>query len=168
MLRKIGPVWKNDSEIGPCNLSVFLFCCAPFICDHWLTNIGQTDKKSHCLFHTLHVCTQAWYGTMHNMLTSLVLNNWNCRWHNHLNPEIRKDAWTPEEERALINAHRVYGNKWAEIAKALPGRYLTAYFPLENSLFHSFSLYEITLLLSVDLVNDVELLIIVILQFFST
>lgn len=44
------------------------------------------------------------------------------RWHNHLNPDIRKDAWTPEEERALINAHRVYGNKWAEIAKALPGR----------------------------------------------
>ncbi|KAL5228201.1 hypothetical protein ABZP36_016466 [Zizania latifolia] len=44
------------------------------------------------------------------------------RWHNHLNPEIRKDAWTPEEERALINAHRMYGNKWAEIAKVLPGR----------------------------------------------
>ncbi|XP_020397825.1 transcription factor MYB3R-2-like isoform X3 [Zea mays] len=44
------------------------------------------------------------------------------RWHNHLNPEIRKDAWTPEEERALIDAHQVFGNKWAEIAKALPGR----------------------------------------------
>uniref|UniRef100_A0A0E0JQW0 Uncharacterized protein n=1 Tax=Oryza punctata TaxID=4537 RepID=A0A0E0JQW0_ORYPU len=44
------------------------------------------------------------------------------RWHNHLNPEIRKDAWTTEEEQALINAHRIYGNKWAEIAKVLPGR----------------------------------------------
>ncbi|XP_047054414.1 transcription factor MYB3R-2-like [Lolium rigidum] len=44
------------------------------------------------------------------------------RWHNHLNPDIRKDAWTAEEEQALINAHRVYGNKWAEIAKVLPGR----------------------------------------------
>ncbi|KAG8078448.1 hypothetical protein GUJ93_ZPchr0007g5089 [Zizania palustris] len=44
------------------------------------------------------------------------------RWHNHLNPEIRKAAWTPEEECALINAHRIYGNKWAEIAKVLPGR----------------------------------------------
>ncbi|OMO66284.1 hypothetical protein CCACVL1_21226, partial [Corchorus capsularis] len=44
------------------------------------------------------------------------------RWHNHLNPDIKKDAWTLEEELALMNAHRVYGNKWAEIAKVLPGR----------------------------------------------
>ncbi|CAN7070018.1 unnamed protein product [Brassica rapa subsp. trilocularis] len=44
------------------------------------------------------------------------------RWHNHLNPGIRKDAWTTEEETALINAQRTHGNKWAEIAKVLPGR----------------------------------------------
>nr|URY18756.1 MYB protein [Zanthoxylum bungeanum] len=44
------------------------------------------------------------------------------RWHNHLNPDIKKDAWTLEEELALMNAHRIYGNKWAEIAKVLPGR----------------------------------------------
>ncbi|CAI0427168.1 unnamed protein product [Linum tenue] len=44
------------------------------------------------------------------------------RWHNHLNPNIKKEAWTLEEEMALINAHRMYGNKWAEIAKVLPGR----------------------------------------------
>ncbi|XP_021886824.1 transcription factor MYB3R-3 isoform X2 [Carica papaya] len=44
------------------------------------------------------------------------------RWHNHLNPDIKKDAWTLDEELALMNAHRVHGNKWAEIAKVLPGR----------------------------------------------
>ncbi|XP_010553046.1 PREDICTED: transcription factor RAX1-like isoform X2 [Tarenaya hassleriana] len=44
------------------------------------------------------------------------------RWHNHLNPDIKKYAWTEEEELALVNAHRIYGNRWAEIAKALPGR----------------------------------------------
>ncbi|GFP93035.1 myb-related protein 3r-1 [Phtheirospermum japonicum] len=44
------------------------------------------------------------------------------RWHNHLNPEINKSAWTIEEEKVLINAHSVYGNKWSEIAKILPGR----------------------------------------------
>ncbi|XP_042511944.1 uncharacterized protein LOC122087036 [Macadamia integrifolia] len=44
------------------------------------------------------------------------------RWHNHLNPDIKKDAWTKEEELALIRAHQIYGNKWAEIARFLPGR----------------------------------------------
>ncbi|CAL5388289.1 unnamed protein product [Camellia sinensis] len=44
------------------------------------------------------------------------------RWHNHLNPDIKKDAWMLEEELALMNAHRIHGNKWAEIAKVLPGR----------------------------------------------
>lgn len=44
------------------------------------------------------------------------------RWHNHLNPDIRKDAWTPEEEMKLMETHIKHGNKWAEIAKVLPGR----------------------------------------------
>nr|XP_023885110.1 transcription factor MYB3R-5-like isoform X1 [Quercus suber]XP_023885111.1 transcription factor MYB3R-5-like isoform X1 [Quercus suber] len=33
------------------------------------------------------------------------------RWHNHLNPNIKKTAWTKEEESILINAHQMYGNK---------------------------------------------------------
>ncbi|THF98981.1 hypothetical protein TEA_022303 [Camellia sinensis var. sinensis] len=44
------------------------------------------------------------------------------RWHNHLNPNINKQAWTQEEELALIRAHQIYGNKWAELMKFLPGR----------------------------------------------
>ncbi|XP_019704522.1 transcription factor MYB3R-1 isoform X2 [Elaeis guineensis] len=44
------------------------------------------------------------------------------RWHNHLNPAINKQAWTQEEEITLIHAHQIYGNKWAELTKFLPGR----------------------------------------------
>lgn len=44
------------------------------------------------------------------------------RWLNHLDPSIKKDAWTPEEDAIVIDAHRVLGNKWAQIAQRLQGR----------------------------------------------
>nr|XP_037288547.1 myb-related protein B-like isoform X3 [Rhipicephalus microplus] len=44
------------------------------------------------------------------------------RWHNHLNPAIKKSAWTEDEERTILEYHRLWGNQWAKIAKLLPGR----------------------------------------------
>ncbi|KAK1412766.1 hypothetical protein QVD17_34266 [Tagetes erecta] len=44
------------------------------------------------------------------------------RWHNHLRPDIKKDTWNEDEERILVETHQKIGNKWAEIAKLIPGR----------------------------------------------
>ncbi|KAL6609882.1 hypothetical protein ACP70R_039851 [Stipagrostis hirtigluma subsp. patula] len=44
------------------------------------------------------------------------------RWHNHLRPDIKKNAWTEEEELLLVAWHRKLGNRWVEIAKHIPGR----------------------------------------------
>lgn len=36
--------------------------------------------------------------------------------------EPAQEAWTEEEERALVDAHRRLGNRWKAIAECIPGR----------------------------------------------
>ncbi|CAL9111429.1 unnamed protein product [Musa textilis] len=44
------------------------------------------------------------------------------RWFNQLDPRINRRAFSEEEEKRLLAAHRLYGNKWALIARLFPGR----------------------------------------------
>uniref|UniRef100_A0A7S2PJ93 Uncharacterized protein n=1 Tax=Leptocylindrus danicus TaxID=163516 RepID=A0A7S2PJ93_9STRA len=44
------------------------------------------------------------------------------RWYNHLNPSIKKGNWTVQEDEVLFRSQFVFGNRWSEISKLLPGR----------------------------------------------
>ncbi|GAB4817302.1 hypothetical protein N2152v2_004348 [Parachlorella kessleri] len=44
------------------------------------------------------------------------------RWCNQLNPEVKKEPFSQWEDAVIILSHREHGNKWAIIAKLLPGR----------------------------------------------
>lgn len=44
------------------------------------------------------------------------------RWFNQLDPRINRRPFTEEEEERLKASHRLYGNKWAVIARLFPGR----------------------------------------------
>ncbi|KAH9295436.1 hypothetical protein KI387_039024 [Taxus chinensis] len=44
------------------------------------------------------------------------------RWANHLRPNLKKGAFTAEEEQIIIELHAKLGNKWARMAAQLPGR----------------------------------------------
>ncbi|RDX95167.1 Transcription factor MYB33, partial [Mucuna pruriens] len=44
------------------------------------------------------------------------------RWANHLRPNLKKGAFTAEEEQLIAELHATMGNKWARMAANLPGR----------------------------------------------
>nr|XP_043615677.1 transcription factor MYB56-like [Erigeron canadensis] len=44
------------------------------------------------------------------------------RWVNQLDPRIKKAVFSKDEEAILIAAHAVFGNRWSQIARFIPGR----------------------------------------------
>lgn len=44
------------------------------------------------------------------------------RWCNQLNPMVKRGPFTEDEDRAILVAHAIHGNKWAVISRSIPGR----------------------------------------------
>ncbi|GMG99817.1 hypothetical protein Nepgr_001657 [Nepenthes gracilis] len=44
------------------------------------------------------------------------------RWINYLRPDLKRGAFSREEEDQIIELHAVLGNRWSQIAAQLPGR----------------------------------------------
>ena len=44
------------------------------------------------------------------------------RWRHRVNPNIKKEKWTPEEDRLLVRLVHQHGSAWAEISRGLQVR----------------------------------------------
>ncbi|GLU00259.1 hypothetical protein SLE2022_176390 [Rubroshorea leprosula] len=44
------------------------------------------------------------------------------RWINYLRPDLKRGAFSPQEEDLIIHLHSILGNRWSQIAARLPGR----------------------------------------------
>jgi hypothetical protein len=66
------------------------------------------------------------------------------RWHNQLDPNIKKEGWSEEEDRILLHAHTELGNHWVEISKVLT-RALADCYALPAVASHSLTFHVMTL-----------------------
>ncbi|MQL99196.1 hypothetical protein Taro_031915, partial [Colocasia esculenta] len=44
------------------------------------------------------------------------------RWINYLRPDLKRGAFSQQEEDLIVSLHQVLGNRWSQIAAQLPGR----------------------------------------------
>ncbi|GER41095.1 MYB transcription factor [Striga asiatica] len=44
------------------------------------------------------------------------------RWINYLRPDLKRGAFSPQEEDLILHLHSLLGNRWSQIAARLPGR----------------------------------------------
>lgn len=44
------------------------------------------------------------------------------RWINYLRPDLKRGAFSPQEEELILHLHSLLGNRWSQIAARLPGR----------------------------------------------
>ena len=116
-----GAVQPGDSENFPGHEDSMLLPqfdpdCAPRTMGPWS---AAEDDKLMSLVHT--IGAKNWPSIAKRMAGR---TNKQCRerWHNHLNPELSRDAWTIEEDLVIHRAVNEFGHKWSEIAGRLRGR----------------------------------------------
>lgn len=69
-----------------------------------------------------HYGPKKWSTIAQSLGTDRVGKQCRERWHNHLSPAVRKDHWTEEEDKLILEMVHKVGTKWSQIVKMLPGR----------------------------------------------
>jgi hypothetical protein len=81
-----------------------------------------SEEEDQKLIHLIELYgTKRWSLLSHHM-QSRTAKQCRERWNYHLNPDLNRGPWTPQEDRIIADRHRELGNKWTKIAKFLPGR----------------------------------------------
>lgn len=84
---------------------------------------GSFTEKEDDLFiaHVKEYGPNKW-GLLAKQMTGRTVQQCCMRWKNYLDPSLKKEAWTQEEDELLFKLQRTYGNCWRKIAALMTGR----------------------------------------------
>ncbi|KAI4373669.1 hypothetical protein MLD38_011770 [Melastoma candidum] len=79
----------------------------------------EDDKLMSYMMNKGHGC---WSDVARNAGLQRCGKSCRLRWINYLRPDLKRGAFSPQEEELILHFHSLLGNRWSQIAARLPGR----------------------------------------------
>ena len=114
--------WKAAESQFPGKTSQQIFERWTKVLDPVLLKGSWTRQEDEIIINFVRIYGCKSWTKLAQMLPGRIGKQCRERWLNHLNPDINKGPWTPEEDQQLLILHEQFGNHWSKIAAMMPSR----------------------------------------------
>ncbi|XP_022563706.2 transcription factor MYB61-like isoform X4 [Brassica napus] len=84
--------------------------------------LWSPDEDEKLLNHITHHGHGCWSSVPKHAGLQRCGKSCRLRWINYLRPDLKRGAFSQDEENLIVELHAVLGNRWSQIAAKLPGR----------------------------------------------